>query len=155
NLARLKINTTLSLTRRRCDAAGRRRFSPSLRTFAEDRFRDTHQASADREQGRCQRKWPDLAQRRLAQSTGFVEMRNGQRLKLTPENHGRRQTPPFPSALLELGNRVVGQRIAETEIADEFPIGGNVERCRDRLGVEDRYPAHANTLRARGEPDRM
>jgi hypothetical protein len=38
NLARLKINTTLSLTRRRCDAIGWRRFSPSLRTFAEDPF---------------------------------------------------------------------------------------------------------------------
>jgi hypothetical protein len=50
---------------------------------------------------------------------------------------------------------VVGLRIAEAEIADEFPRGGNVKQRRDRLGVEDRDPAHANTLGARREPDRM
>src|SRR5580704_18759428 len=82
-------------------------------------------------------------------------MRNGQRLRLTPENDGRWQAPPLPSALLELGDRVVGLWIAETEIADEFPIGGHVELRRDRRGIEDRYPAHANTLRTRGKPDRV
>src|SRR5580700_1467451 len=76
-------------------------------------------------------------------------------LGLTPENNGSWQAPPLPAALLELGDRVVGLRIAETEIADEFPIGGNVELRRNRRGIEDRYPAHANALRARGEPDRV
>src|ERR1700719_4911448 len=76
-------------------------------------------------------------------------------LALTPQDNGRRQAPPLPSALLELGNSVIGLRIAETKIADEFPIGRNVEQRCNRRGIEDRDPAHANTLRARGEPDRV
>src|SRR5580704_1826582 len=76
-------------------------------------------------------------------------------LALTPENDGSWQAPPLPSALLELRDRIVGLRIAETEIADEFPFGGHVERYRNRRGIEDRDPAHANTLRAGGKPDRV
>src|SRR5580700_11662776 len=76
-------------------------------------------------------------------------------LGLTPENNRSWQAPPLPAALLELRDRVVGLRIAETKVADEFPIGGNVELRRNRRGIEDRYPAHADTLRARGEPYRV
>ena len=63
--------------------------------------------------------------------------------------------PLLPAALFEFGNRVVGLRIAETEIADEFPLRRHVEHRRDRRRIEDRDPAHADALGARGEPDRM
>src|SRR5580704_13333902 len=76
-------------------------------------------------------------------------------LVLTPENDRRWHAPLLPSALLEFWDRVVGLRIAETEIADEFPFGGNVEQRGNRRGIEDRYPAHADALGARGEPDRV
>src|ERR1700688_4447586 len=67
--ARLKINTTLSLARCRCDAVGRRAvFTKPARVHGRPSrsFRDTHQASVDGEQGQCQAKCPDLTQRRLA-----------------------------------------------------------------------------------------
>jgi hypothetical protein len=42
-----------------------------------------------------------------------------------PDYNRLRQPPALPAALLQLGNCVVGLRIAETEIADEFPVRGN------------------------------
>src|SRR5580704_3322767 len=74
---------------------------------------------------------------------------------LTVKDNGRRQAPLFPSALLQFRNSVVDLRIAQTKIADEFPVGRNIECARSRLRVEDRYPAHADTLRTRREPNRV
>src|SRR3984893_17944865 len=76
-------------------------------------------------------------------------------LALTPQDDACRQAPPLPPALLKLGDRVVGLRITETEIADEFPFGWHSEPRRNRRRIEDRDPAHADALRARGEPDRV
>src|SRR6185437_352947 len=72
-----------------------------------------------------------------------------------PDHNRLRQPPALPAASLKLGNCVVGLWIAETEIADEFPVRGNCENLGNRLRIEDRYPAQADALGARCEPDRM
>jgi hypothetical protein len=64
-LARVNIDTTLSLERRQSFRSADAPFSPSPRAFNETlrSLWDTRRASADAEQGRCQQNCPDLKQK--------------------------------------------------------------------------------------------
>ena len=42
--------------------------------------------------------------------------------------------------------------MAETEIGDETPVFGQIERGARRIGIEDRDPADAEAFRARRQP---
>src|SRR3984957_20918963 len=67
----------------------------------------------------------------------------------TPQYDGLRRPAPFPAGALELGLGMLGLRIAEAEIADEAPMRRHFENRRDAGGIENRHPAHADSLGAR------
>src|ERR1700677_1320968 len=69
---------------------------------------------------------------------------------LTLDDHGCGEPTLFPSDPLQLGHGIVAFRVAETEIADEFPLSGNSDQLGHTRRVEDRGPAHADALGACG-----
>jgi hypothetical protein len=78
-LARVNIDTTLSLERRRAFRSADAPFSPSPRAFSETvrSLWDTPRASDDEEQGRCQQNCPDLKQQKKPQQkTQFAAASN-------------------------------------------------------------------------------
>src|SRR5665809_4483 len=54
------------------------------------------------------------------------------------------------------GRRIVSLNwIADAEMADEAPVLWHIEDRRHAGGIEDRYPAHAKPIGARGKPQRV
>src|ERR1700730_2858612 len=62
------------------------------------------------------------------------------------------QAAALPAGAFELGSIVLVQRKAETEIADEAPLRGNLQQPGHARGIEDRDPAHSDALPPRRQP---
>src|SRR3954467_15818178 len=61
----------------------------------------------------------------------------------------------LPAGALERRDGILLARIADAEIADEPPFGGDIERLRDTGRIENRDPPHAEPFGARRQPDRV
>src|SRR6516162_1819265 len=74
---------------------------------------------------------------------------------LAPNHNRRRSLTLLPARPLQIGDVILGLRKSETEVADELPVGGDIEDGCDGRRLEDRYPPHADAFGARREPDRV
>src|ERR1700677_766998 len=72
-------------------------------------------------------------------------------LQLSSQNRTRLST--LPAGALKFRDEMFLARKADAEIGNERPGARNVERLRDRPWIEDRHPADANGMGARGEPE--
>src|ERR1700678_15526 len=57
-----------------------------------------------------------------------------------------------PADLLEHGARVEGGHVSQAENGDRTAPSGHTDQLPQCLGIEQRYPAHADVFRTRGQP---
>src|SRR5919197_1506201 len=67
--------------------------------------------------------------------------------------HDREGLSLLPALARQVGDIILGLGKSKAEIRDELPVRRDIENRCNGCRLEDRYPAHANPLRARREPN--